>query len=283
MTHSHRLHMENEHFLETADFRIHYVCKGKGVPLILVHGGGNYLYTFRHNIDALSQWFTVYALDIPGHGYSRVLAGSPFAYDFDLVCDAVNQFMDRLGIEQAHFAGHSWGGGWLIVFAHRFGGRVKKLVLIDSSGIRHRERLAWELFKYPLIGEVAAALISPGRVRKGLADCFYNRRLATPKLAADVYAPFTHRENRMAQVRFSRNLNWHTTEKALSRLQVPSLVLWGKQDRYIPVQHGIQMSKMIAKARLEIIDQCGHCPHEEHPSTANRVIAEFLLARQVYK
>ncbi len=262
-------------FVNTKDFRLHYVHEGSGPPLILLHGGGTWLYCFHKNIPALSRHFSVYAIDVPGHGFTRALNGD-VTYDFDTVCDAIRQFMDVMRLPKAHIAGHSWGGGWAIRFAGRHPERMLKLVLINSSGINQHERLAWELLKYPVIGEIMIHFFSRQSVKRGLTLSFYNQSLVTDELVGLMVAPLRNKDNRKAQLRYSRNIDWEKTRTALPDIRTPALIIWGKQDRYIPVKFGKQMARLMPDARLEIIDRCGHSAHNECPETVNRIIAEFL-------
>jgi len=263
-------------FININNFRLHYVFEGSGPPLILLHGGGTWLYSFHKNIPALTRHFSVYAMDIPGHGYTRDL-NREVTYDFETVCDATCQFMDAMKIEKAHIAGHSWGGGWAIYFAGKHPERVLKLVLMDASGINRHERLAWELLKYPVIGEILTHLLTRYSVKRGLRLSFYDQSLVTDELVEMVHAPLKNRDNRNAQLLYSRNLDWGKTISVLPDIRIPSLIIWGKQDRYIDVKFGIKMQQLMPDARILIIDACGHSSHNECPETVNRLITDFLL------
>jgi len=263
-------------FINIKDFRLHYVFKGSGPPLILLHGGGTWLYCFHKNIPALSKHFSVYAMDMPGHGFTHPLSGNR-TYDFNTVCNAILEFMNMMKIEKAHIAGHSWGGGWAIYFAGKHPERVLKLVLMDSSGINRHERLAWELLKYPVIGELMAYFFSRQSVKRGLILSFYNQSLVTDELIDMMYAPLCNKNNRKAQLDYSRNIDWRKTRIMLPEIRIPTLIIWGNQDRYIPVRFGRQMKQLMPDARLEIVDNCGHSSHNEYPEIVNRLISKFLL------
>jgi pimeloyl-ACP methyl ester carboxylesterase len=262
-------------FIDIKNFRLHYVFEGSGPPLILLHGGGTWLYCFHKNIPDLSKNFSVYAIDIPGHGYTRAL-NKEVTYNFDTVCDTLRQFMDVMKINNAHIAGHSWGGGWAIYFAGKHPGRVLKLVLMDASGINRHERMAWELLKYPVIGELMTHFLTRQSVERGLSLSFYNQSLVTHGLVDLIHAPLRNKENRKAQLSYSRNIDWEKTKAALPDIQIPTLIIWGKQDRYIDVKFGKQMEQLMPDARLEIFDCCGHSVHNECPDAVNRIIKEFI-------
>ena len=122
---SHYLSTVASEYLETESFLVHYVKKGSGPPLILIHGGGVWLYTFRHNMGHLAQSFTVYAPDMPGYGYTIPRSDNQ-AYGLEASALFLLDFMNRLGIGRASLLGHSWGGGWALAFASRYPQRVDR-------------------------------------------------------------------------------------------------------------------------------------------------------------
>lgn len=121
-------------FLSTGHFRIHFLHAGSGLPMILIHGGGVWLYSFRHNIGPLSEISSVYALDMPGYGFTSIVDHA-LPMGLDTMTLAVRKFMDGLHIDKATLVGHSWGGGWALAYALAYPERVDRIVLIDSSGL----------------------------------------------------------------------------------------------------------------------------------------------------
>jgi len=188
--------------------------------------------------------------------------------------DCVNT--QTIKIKTSHFAGHSWGGGWLIDFASRYPKRVSKLILIDSSGLNQREHLVWEFMKMPVVGEFVFKLINAYAIRKGLEDSFHNKILVTPDMVFHIQNPLQKPENRRAQLGYSRNANWQKIRSCLAHIRQPVLIIWGKYDRYIPVGCGRRMAELIPNARLVILENCGHSSHEECPDAVNRLMIDFL-------
>ena len=262
-------------FLPIKKFLLHFIHKGSGPPLVLIHGGGSWLYTFRHNISDLAENYSVYAFDVPGHGYTQARTDD-VGYNFDTVCETLLEFMDAMNLKRIHLAGHSWGGGWAIYFADQYPNRVDKIILIDSSGMHQYEQLVWELMKYPVLGKFMLKFLTENTIKKGLEASFYDKNLVTRKMIKDIYTPLSHKKIINAQLSYSRNINWKKTKAALPRIRSKTLIIWGKNDQYIHVKHGKRMNNLIPDSRLEIINQCGHSAHEEHPGRVNRLIADFL-------
>ncbi|HAW50479.1 TPA: hypothetical protein DCX16_05990 [bacterium] len=198
-------------YLELEGYKIHYLKSGEGESVILVHGGGTWFYSFRNNIPFLSKHFSVYALDMPGHGYTEYSKEPRF--DLDTFADVLNEFMNKLNISKATLVGNSWGGGWVLYFAMKYPDKVNRLVLIGSSGFNVPDTPLWELGKYPIIGEIISKFISLDLVRNSYKDVFYNHTKITDTIIYEVYKPLTFSRNRRATYLGMRNFDWKVTEK----------------------------------------------------------------------
>jgi pimeloyl-ACP methyl ester carboxylesterase len=262
-------------FISADQFLIHCVHKGTGPPMILLHGGGTWLYSFRHNFDALSRHFSVYAIDLPGHGYTKPLIQCAY-YNEETICHTLAAFMDRVGISTTHFVGHSWGGAWAAYFSNIYPERVSKLVLIDSSGLNLREHLVWEFMKIPFIGETLFKFINTRAILKGLRESFNDKKLVTPEMVNSILDPLNIIENRKAQLSYSRKTNWKKIKNTFADVNCPALIIWGKHDRYINVRYGKQMAELINNSKFIVLEDCGHSPHEERPDVVNRLMIEFF-------
>jgi pimeloyl-ACP methyl ester carboxylesterase len=254
---------------------VHYVCMGQGRPVILVHGGGMWLYTFRHNLSELSRHFRVYALDMPGYGYTEPV-GSPVHTGLHTMSATLLSFMDSLGISSAVLVGHSWGGGWALHFASLHPERVDGLVLEDSSGLSVRDVLEWELLKVPVLGSLLLRWITVGAVEKRLGRSYFRPGMVTRDMAMEVYLPLKLAHNRRAQVMISRSQDWRETEQSLPGISRPALVLWGDHDRYLDAGLASRFELALPRARTFVFRDCGHSPHEEQPGLANRVMEAFI-------
>lgn len=102
-----------------AGFRGHFLEQGAGLPIVLIHGGGTWLYSFRHNLEPLAGFARVLALDVPGHGYTE-RTHSDALYDLETTDQVLLEFLDAEGIGQAALVGQSWGGTWAHHFAQRY-------------------------------------------------------------------------------------------------------------------------------------------------------------------
>jgi pimeloyl-ACP methyl ester carboxylesterase len=262
-------------FVNTNGFRIHYTRSGYGPPVILVHGAAAWLYSYRNNVPELSRSFTVYTLDMPGHGYTSPILQNP-SYDMDMMSDVLLEFMNTMGIEKADVVGHSSGGAWVLHFAYRNPGKVKKLVLIDANGLDVPVRLTFKLFTYPVIGELFSKFFTTEDVKTGLEDAFFDKALVTDEMIGEIKAPLTYIENRKAQYLCIRNQNMKMIEKEMPHVKVPAMVLWGEDDLYLDCAMARKFKEIMPDATVVILEKCGHSAHEEKPEEVNRLIKDFL-------
>lgn len=262
-------------FVETDSFRIHYLHEGTGEPVILIHGASTWLYSYRDNLPVLAERFSVYAPDMPGHGYTLTLERRP-AYDLDMMSRAIGAFMDGLGLERASFVGHSSGGSWVIHFAAQHPERVERLVLIDSNGLDVPLKLTFKLLSYPLIGELFSKFFTTDDVKKGLEDAFFDRALVTEEMIREIKTPLTFLNNRPAQYLCIRNQDWKVTEREMATLDVPVLVIWGEDDRYLDCAMAGRFRDILPDATVVTLARCGHSAHEERPDEVNCLVCDFL-------
>ncbi|MEE8372329.1 MAG: alpha/beta fold hydrolase, partial [Dehalococcoidia bacterium] len=137
-------------FIDLGGNSTHYVEKGEGEPVILVHGFFYDSYMWNKNIDALAKRFKVYALDLWGFGYS---SRDPMDYSYPLYADQLLGFMDALNIQKASLVGQSMGGGTCILFAVRHRDRVNKMILVDPAGMPNPLPLLGKMANLPKVGE----------------------------------------------------------------------------------------------------------------------------------
>ena len=237
-------------------------------PVLLVHGGGTWLYSFRWLYEPLvTLGYRVLALDMPGHGYTKSLPGVVPAYDLEMATSVISAFLDAKSVSRpVHLVGNSWGGGWALRFAQIHPARAASLSLLTSSGFHGREVWLYESLKYPLIGELTTLIVS-----RNLARCFYRQAFHDPTQVTEemvdaAFAPMSaSRENRAAQYQLMRRLDWSLTEALMPRTTIPTLVLWGREDRLWPVSMAARFAETLPDCRVEIFEQCGHLPQEEMP------------------
>ncbi|MEL6538829.1 MAG: alpha/beta hydrolase, partial [Bacteroidota bacterium] len=236
-------------FFEVEGHQVHYVQKGEGPPLLLLHGGGTWLYSWRNVIDSLALYFTVLAVDLPGHGYT--VSEAP-QYSLDDYSAFISQVLNHLGWERATLMGNSWGGGWALHFAQQYPERVSALVLLAPAGLDRPDVPDWEILKYPVLGELSTLFLTRGLVRTSYEKLYRCPGALTPEVVEYTYQAMVIPQNRKAMYRIKRQCDWSVTEQALEDVACPTLVLWGDADAYNPVEYAEEFGRQIPKAKVVI-------------------------------
>jgi pimeloyl-ACP methyl ester carboxylesterase len=265
-------------FVDLGGRQTHYVEQGEGEPVILLHGFFFDSYLWSRNIDALARKFKVYALDLWGYGYST---REPLDYGYPLYSGQLLQFMDALGIAQASLVGQSMGGGTAIQFSVDHRERVEKLVLVSSAGMPNPMPRIAKLFNLPHVGEFFMGLNTDAIRRKGLGDIFiHDKGLITDD--------FFEQATRPQKIRKSLEVGLAITRKdffdklgdqvgRLAQLDVPTLIVWGREDKGTPLLRcGQEMHRVLKGSRLEVLDDAGHVPNFEKADPFNRLVLDFL-------
>jgi len=255
-----------------------------GTSVILIHGIGGYVEMWENNIESLSQKHRVYALDLPGFGRSDK---PNIPYSFPFISKFVLDFMEALEIERASLIGNSMGGGISLQVAIQFPDKVDKLVLVNSAGLGKELTIMFRLASLPLIGWLLSRPSRKG-VRKILHECVYDKSLITDDFAERGYQiaalPGAHKAFLIA-LRSSVTLGGLTEEvlniflDKLHTIQAPTLVIWGRQDRILPVSHAHVAEEKIPHSEIHIFDRCGHLPQIEHPEEFNTLVLNFLQSQ----
>jgi len=274
-----------DHYVAAGNFRLHYLHVGSGEPVVLLPGGGGWIYDFRDIIAALAPHYAVYAIDPPGDGYTTPLAKNPNynrIYTFASIDHALLAFMNALHLRTAAFVGNSWGGGYALYFAERHPARVSKLVSLDGEGPNLDDtggQVSWELAKWPVLGEVEMKLTAtPGYVRQELESLFVHRTV-TDDMVREYYIPYSFHSNLISQWVLTRNLDWSVTEQLLPTMHTPLLIIWGKQDTLMPASLFVPRWRQLAPcATIVEINQAGHTVHDDQPAQVNRLLLRFLAA-----
>lgn len=256
---------------------VRYVRTGQGSPVVLIHGFASSIYTWKDAIPVLAREHAVVALDLPGFGGS----GIPQHLTPALYARVVPALIDRLGLAQVDLVGHSLGGAVAAVLAARQPERVRRLVLVSSAGFNMDPRdRPWLLRAAGWGGSLVEHL--PHRrtiIRAGLRQVFFDDRHLTPERVEEYVAPLA-RPGAMPALQsllVSRS-GWeggHLPE-LVKEIRKPTLILWGREDAWIPVAQADRFEASIPGSRKVILERCGHVPQEEHPQETARRIAEFL-------
>jgi 4,5:9,10-diseco-3-hydroxy-5,9,17-trioxoandrosta-1(10),2-diene-4-oate hydrolase len=274
--------LPQDRFTSVKGIRTRYWAEGdKGTPVLLVHGLGGFIENWMYNIIPLAEQHRVYAVDLLGFGQTDK---TPLIHDINIVVRFIHDFMETVKIDKASLIGNSLGGGLVLQFTLDYPEKVDNLVLVDNAGMGRDVISVFSFCSLPVLGELFIKP-NPKKSVRLLEKIIYDAALITPELkelsyryASGTGAP----EALLAALRTGINIcgqKGKLTRQLLDRLhtvKAPTLVIWGKQDRIIPVSHAQIAVKNISGARLELFDKCSHMPMYEHPEKFNRLVLEFL-------
>jgi pyruvate dehydrogenase E2 component (dihydrolipoyllysine-residue acetyltransferase) len=255
--------------IEADGLRLRYVALGEGasVPVLLLHGFGADLNTWMFTQPALAEGRRVIALDLPGHGGSAKELRGADAQDFAAI---VGRAADALGIERMHLVGHSMGGGIAISFALRQPERAATLSLIASASLGPEINAAFidgfvRAARRREAAEVLGLLVhDPALVSRTMVeDVLRYKRLD------GVPAALT----RIAEEWFPQGRQRAGLGEAVAGLKISVQIIWGREDRIIPVAHA---EALAARLPVHIIEQSGHLPHMEKAGEVNRLLSRLI-------
>ncbi len=254
--------------------------------LLLVHGMAGSSETWRHVMPALARRFTVLAPDLLGQGRSDRPRGD---YSLGAQANTLRDLMDALGHERATVVGQSLGGGVAMQFAYQFLERCERLVLVDSGGLGREVTFYLRMLTIPGFDYVFPVFCAPRLRDAGNQLATWLGRAGVPSTPARQeiwrsYSSLADAESRRAFFRSLREVIDLSGQavSALGRLyraaHLPTLIVWGAEDPFIPVSHGIAAHKAIPGSRLEIFDGVGHYPHCERPERFVEVLVDFIAS-----
>jgi pimeloyl-ACP methyl ester carboxylesterase len=261
-----------------------YVKAGSGPALLLLHGLGCTHRTWLPVLDALARRYTVIAPDLLGHGESD----KPRAdYSIGAFANGMRDLLTVLDIDKVTVVGHSFGGGVAMQFAYQFPERTERMVLVGSGGLGPEVSAAIRAITTTGFHQVMGALTLPGVRQLGTAGLRALSRTGIREFrdfdeVAEIYQSFRDPAARAAVRHVVRAVvDWQgqivtMSDRAYLTEAMPMCVIWGEQDRVIPVSHADRAAELAPKARVEIVPNAGHFPHKDHPERFVRILNDFV-------
>jgi 2-hydroxy-6-oxonona-2,4-dienedioate hydrolase/4,5:9,10-diseco-3-hydroxy-5,9,17-trioxoandrosta-1(10),2-diene-4-oate hydrolase len=275
---------------DTGRQKIFVARAGEGPAVLLLHGGGpgtNGVSSYVRNIAALARDHQVIVPDLPGYG--RSTKGVDPADPFGHLADGVRGLLDRLGLEKAHLVGHSYGGACALRLALDTPDRVDRMVLVAPGGIGTTRALPT-----PGVNRLLNYYTGDGPSRQKLEE-FIRRYLVfddadiTDSAIEERYrasldpevvaAPPLRRPSGRGALRTIWKMDL-TRDARLTRLAVPTLVVWGAADKVNRPSGARMLADRLPDCDLYLAARTGHWPQYERAERFNRLCADFLAGRR---
>lgn len=266
--------------------RMRYLRAGSGLPLLLVHGLFGYSFSWRFNLNALAQHRTVYALDLPGVGFSE---RSPNVdCSFEGLAAILLCFMENQAIPAADVLGTSHGGAVAMMLAAQAPHRIRRLVLVAPV---HPWSGSHDLLPRVLATTPGAllfrALATPalGFLHRRVLQRMYGdpRRIA-PGTLEGYSAPLgiSGTTQHLLRVMHTWGRDLRELETMLPRIAgIPTLLVWGDRDRAVSHTTAPRLGQVFKQPQVVILSGAGHLPYEELPEEFNCTVEKFLVTQQV--
>lgn len=253
------------------DIEIAYEDVGCGPAIVLIHGYPFNRSLWAEQVTALVDRYRVLTLDLRGHGETET---SPVASTMKLMAQDISALMDELRIDRAVVGGLSMGGYVALAFYQLFPHRVEKLLLADTraqadtkEGKVTRAEQVQQILAEGMAGIVNAMLpklLSPETVSK------------RPEIVKRVREMMMHTNPEGAAAALRGMAEREDQTERLSQINVPTLIVVGKEDPITPVADSEKMHEGITGSQLVVIENASHVSNIEQPEQFNRALQEFL-------
>ena len=262
-------------YAEVGDLRIHYVEQGSGEPLLLIHSLGQSLYTWHRVFEALAQDYRVFAIDLPGHGYTE----GPLMEDYSIhhISELLSGFMDAVGLQSAHICAFSMGALYALDFAERFGERCGRLLLVSPGGMTPTMPFFCRAMDSSLWGFFAAAFLSQRTVGNLLSDAFFDQTVINSEMVQEYYRPYLNKEKRNELRMMLRAFAEEEVITHLRDIDHEVLILWGMDDRWHEIAIAEVFHIALRHVEFALVRNCGHIVHEEKTERFLEHARDFLL------
>lgn len=235
-----------------------YIEEGEGEPLILLHGLFGALSNFRDLFERFKSTHKVFIPMLP-------LFDLGLETGVGALAKYTQKFIEAMELDKVHLMGNSLGGHVALIYTLQNQQKVATLTLTGSSGLF--ENGMGET--YPKRGDYEF-------IRKKTELTFYDPEMATKELVDEVYSIVNNRLKAIKIIALAKSAIRNNLSDELREIQVPTCLIWGKNDTITPPMVAEEFKNLIPNSELYWIDHCGHAPMMEQPEAFNVILAEFL-------
>ena len=262
--------------VEVDGVQLRVLDTGKGTPVLLIHGFLDSSFTWRKLIPLLKDRYRVVALDLPGFGYSDKPGE---ATSFVHFAQVVVGLLDQLGIDKAFLAGNSMGGSVALQVAVDFPERILGIVPIDPGTPREEGEpfSAMDLLRMPVVGELCVHTMGPWVFQRVWNAMLTGDHELSEAELQEMYGLLNTPGARRAALNQIREIRGNPVDwKTSSRIRAPTLLIWGSQDKVVPLKYGERLNGNIPDSRLVILENAGHLPQWDVPGEIGSLLVGFF-------
>lgn len=274
---------ESEFVSNDRGLKVHFRDEGSpnGKAIVLLHGNLNSLHAFEPLVENLKRDHRVISLDFPGHGLTGVHPSNQYGYEG--LSDAVELVVNHLSLKNFTLLGHSMGGRVAWRYAAEYPTQLNALVLMAASGMPKRPGdpqtdlgFGFKLLLSPIGPYLSAYSMPRFTVQKSTEASVYKKEFATDQLIDQYWDLLRHPQNRSALAHRAHAPRELDKADLAKKIVVPTLLIWGEQDTFVPISATISFSDRIKNTQTIVLPDVGHTPALEAPELTAQGIREFL-------
>lgn len=256
--------------IETVETSLHYLQFGSGEPLLLIHGIGESLYTWRKCFMELAKFFTVYVLDLPAHGCSEK---PHMSYTVEEYALAIEAFMNKVGLEKTHFMTHGEGAAYVLDFAQHNARRTGDLILVSPMLDADDDKGGC----YSAMAAISSRMFfSAKSFARDFEEVFFDKTLIKDYITKEYFTPFADKDFRYIVKLSAQNYNDSEIKAKLHKVASSILIVRGEDDKVSPpVKRGIA-AYPLRDAKAFSVRNCGYLVQEEKPEKLTRAAIQFI-------
>ena len=266
-------------YAQLSDGKVRYELAGpeNAELVVLIHGLIGHMHVWDYQFQfLLEKGYRVLRFDLYGRGFSERVKGE---HGGELFMAQLSELLQFLKIERKfHLVGLSMGGAISTRFTSHHPEKVKSIFLVDCYGIPTPNDPGIRVMQPRLIGEALIGTLGGPILKRAPIKGVYDKKKHAG-FAKWFSAPLVIKGSKRALLSTLRNfmLENHVPHyERLNHLDIPKLILWGKEDAVLPFEYGKQIHGLLPNARFEVFEKCGHVPQFEEPEKFNALMFNWL-------
>lgn len=271
----------NEHskFVEIDGMQVHYRDEGKGMPIVLIHGTGASLHTWDYWASKLKEKHRVVRMDLPAFGLTG--ANSNGDYSIENYTNFLTKFLHKVELDSMYLVGNSLGGNIAWNFTAENPEAVTKLVLIDASGLPTNKPQPWifKMAKTPIVNSMFLYVTPRAVIKDNIEQVYEDDSKISEDLITRYHEMALREGNRKAFIDRAKTdfkLGDNSNLEKLKSIKNKTLLIWGENDNWIPLDNGKRMDSLMPNSKLIIVKNSGHVPMEESPKESLLLFEDFI-------
>jgi pimeloyl-ACP methyl ester carboxylesterase len=245
--------------------------------LVLIHGSNASLFTWEPWVKRLSVQFRIVTLDLPGHGLTGAVPNGD--YTQEAMVNFIDEVVSMLGLHKFAIGGNSMGGRASVLFTIKHPERITSLVLVDSGGLPTKQTeptpLVYQLMGIPVANRLLLHITPRSVVVDALNSAVVHKEIITDEMI-DRYWDFIRMSGTREATIIRSRIRDKRIRDEIPDIKTPTLILWGEDDRTIPVEAAYAFHTAIAGSKLIVYPHTGHIPQEEVADQSAADLRAFL-------